>query len=62
MFHLNATTLSLLHEDRVKHLQKMHEPLSLFRGWKFWRKPKQEQDHAGNAEALEPVLTRFFKN
>jgi hypothetical protein len=61
MFHLNATTLLLLHEDKVKHLQKMHEPLPLLREWKFWRRFKQKQEHVGNAETLEPVLTRFFK-
>jgi hypothetical protein len=46
MFHLDATTVLLIHEDRVKHLQKVHEPLLIFRGWKFWRKAKQTQDTA----------------
>lgn len=40
MFYTNTTTLLLLHEDRVKHLQKMHEPLPLFSRWSFRRKAK----------------------
>jgi hypothetical protein len=44
MFHMNTTTLLLLHEDRVKHIQKMHEPLTLLNKWRFWRKPKPLQD------------------
>jgi hypothetical protein len=44
MFYTNTTTLLLLHEDRVKDLQKMHEPLPFFRLWSFRRKSKAPQD------------------
>jgi hypothetical protein len=44
MFYTNTTTLLLLHEDRVKELQKMHEPLPVFRLWNFWRKSKVQQN------------------
>jgi hypothetical protein len=50
MFHLNATTVLLVHEDRVNHLQKMHEPLSMLSrwSWPFWRKsnPSEIQSRA----------------
>jgi hypothetical protein len=44
MFYTNTTTLLLLHEDRVKDMQKMHEPLPLLR-WKLnvRRKSKPQQ-------------------
>jgi hypothetical protein len=42
MVHLNTTTLLLLHEDRVKHLQKMHEPLPFFTWWNVRRKAKDQ--------------------
>jgi hypothetical protein len=43
MYHLNTTTVLLLHKDRVKDLQKMYETPPLFRGWKFWRKSERVQ-------------------
>jgi hypothetical protein len=51
MFHLNTTTLLLLHEDRVKELQKMHEPLPLLK--KIWRKPKRVQAANPNTPPLK---------
>lgn len=54
MFHLNTTTVQLIHEDRVNHLQKMHEPLPFFRGWKFWRKSKHTQD-TGSSNSLREI-------
>jgi hypothetical protein len=42
MFYTNTTTLLLLHEDRVKHLQKMHEPLPFFSRWSFSFSPKAQ--------------------
>jgi hypothetical protein len=44
MFHMNTTTVLLLHEDRVKDMQKMHEPLPVFRLWSFRRKSKAQQE------------------
>jgi hypothetical protein len=60
MFHLNTTTVLLLHEDRVKEVQKVHKPFLPFRRWKFWRKSKGEQDHVGNTESLAPALAESF--
>lgn len=52
MFHLNTTTVLLLHEDRVNHLQKMHEPLSLLNRWNVWRKPQSLK----NASTFKKVI------
>lgn len=53
MFYTNTTTLLLLHEDRVKHLQKMHEPLPLLNQWQFWRKSKGVQAASPNTPTLK---------
>jgi hypothetical protein len=38
MFYHNTSTVLLLHEDRVKQLEKMHQPLPSLERWKFWNK------------------------
>ncbi len=59
MFYTN-TTLLLLHEDRVKHLQKMHEPLPLLSRlrWDFWRRSKPQTSSAlsQRLEARKEIL------
>jgi hypothetical protein len=56
MFYTNTTTLLLLHEDRVRHLQKMHEPLPFFRGWNFKRKAKV-RGSSSSATTLNNTIT-----
>jgi hypothetical protein len=48
MFYTNTSTLFLLHEDRVKRLQKMHEPLPFLSILtpRFWGSPSLEQPRA----------------
>jgi hypothetical protein len=53
MFYTNATTLLLLHEDRVKELQKMHEPLPFFSRWSFRGKAKVQ----ARATTLKDTIT-----
>lgn len=57
MFYTNTTTLLLLHEDRVKHLQKMHEPLPFFSRWSFRRKAKVQQGSSSSAPTLKDTTT-----
>ncbi len=54
MLPYDTKTLLLLHEDRVKELQKMHEPLPFLSNlrWPFWRKSKPQQESASSKGAL----------
>lgn len=56
MFYTNTTTLLLLHEDRVKHLRKMHEPLPLFTWWSSRRKAKV-QGSSSSAATYKDMAT-----
>jgi hypothetical protein len=55
MFYTNTTTLLLLHEDRVKELQKMHEPLPFFSRWSFRRKAKVQQTPSSSTATFKDI-------
>ncbi len=52
MFYHNTSTVLLIHEDRVKTMQKMHEPLPLSRLWRFWKKAKLQQGRGSSVDML----------
>jgi hypothetical protein len=56
MFYTNTSTLLLLHEDRVKHLQKMHEPLPFLSRWSF-RGKSRVQDASSSTTARKERRT-----
>ncbi len=55
MLPYDTKTLLLLHEERVKELQKLHQPLPFLNKlkWRFWKKPKPQQEAAPSTLTLK---------